>query len=274
MSTQTGYSLDIFTNGWFGNVDMYGISTGGYFINTLPTVSIITSAIDLTLQVNTPSVCVSFADYDSFSDLPNNDYFVATDNYTNERNLYDLLLTESFNQFGVPLVYYQSSYDVNYDKIYGEDNNRKYLRYFDIMGFYELPKEMEQWSMFGIEGLDTFQIFVSKRHFKTASGSYIPRPGDVLQAKYNDRFYEITDVGEEEYVYMQRKHTWTFTVKVFRDEHIGVDSSISATATITPYTDKNSDIFDITSIIDQEKPEVLYSTSGETTAPNTVWGVW
>jgi hypothetical protein len=48
-------------------------------------------------------------------------------NYDNERKLYRKLTTEAYNKFGVCMTYYVVSYDTQYDKIYGEDNDRSLL---------------------------------------------------------------------------------------------------------------------------------------------------
>jgi len=223
---------------------------------------------------------MAFPGYDDYNDLPNNDLFVNNNNYDNERKLYDLLLTETYNKHGIPLDFYISTYDTNYDKIFGEDNNRRYTRKFSIMAYYELPKEMELWTKFGIEGIDNFQMFVSKRHFKAAStnGGYdewIPRAGDVIYATYNKLFYEIIDVGEEEEIYRQRKHVWVFTVQKFKDEHVSIDNSLSADmADLFQYTNQKTDVLNVSATVDQKKTAILYTPSPTEKAPDVEFGNW
>jgi hypothetical protein len=99
-----------------------------------------------------PVVSTGFAEYDDYSSLPDLNYFVKTESrYNNEKELYDVLMMESYNDYGVSAVYYKTTYDTNYDKIFGEDRNRMITNRYDIMVYYELPRELEMWSKFGIE---------------------------------------------------------------------------------------------------------------------------
>jgi len=109
------------------------------------------------------------------------------------------------------MEYYQTSYDTSYDYLFGEDNNRRFIKKFDFMVLYELPREDKMWTKFGIEGLDNFSMYCAKRHFRAASKSpgggpeVIPRIGDIIMAKYNDYVYEITEVAEEVALFLQSK---------------------------------------------------------------------
>jgi len=60
--------------------------------------------------------------------------------------------------FGVDMIYYPVSYDVDYDRIFGEDLDRTIQRKFCVKGFYELQEEIELFSKFGIEGIDNFHM--------------------------------------------------------------------------------------------------------------------
>ena len=79
--------------------------------------------------------------------------------------LYKDLNMESINIHGTPMMYYAVSYDTAYDHLFGEDDDRRVARKFLIKARFELPKELEQYAKFGIEGLDNFPMFVSKKHF-------------------------------------------------------------------------------------------------------------
>jgi hypothetical protein len=221
------------------------------------------SPVDIIINSFSATYSVTALDeYSSYSALPNYQYFVKTGSqYENEKNLYDLLLTESYNKFGVRGQYYITTYDTNYDKIYGEDGNRRFTRKFDIMTYYELPKELELWSKFGIEGLDNFKMYMSKLHYRAArtNGNYsydVPRIGDVINIVYNNRYYEIIDISEEEEIFLQRKHSWTLTVQVFKDDHMSLDNSLSADD-LTNYINQ-TDIFDLSATIDNKKTDILY----------------
>lgn len=216
-----------------------------------------------------------FMDYNN--SLPDNDMFVPhPDTYGNEQDLYDSLLTEGYNKRGVPCEYYLSTYDTNYNKIFGEDGNRYFTRSFPVMSYYELPKELELWSKFGIEGLDNFQMSISKRHFSAAcqadGSEYVkPKVGDVIKANYNGRFYEVIDVGEEEEVFLQKKHTWILTVSVFRDEHVKISQSLSADL-IADVTNQPTDIFDLSATIEEKNEDIKFDDPP--TQQNSIWGEW
>jgi hypothetical protein len=225
-------------------------------------ITVSANPVNLTVTVNQPTVSSSFSDYNDYSLLPDYSYFVKTSpQYENEKHLYDLLLAESYNKMGIRGQYYITTYDTTADKIYGEDGNRRFTRKFDIMVYYELPKELELWSKFGIEGLDNFKMFVSKLHYKAArtNGNNVydvPRVGDVINIVYNNRYYEIIDISEEEEIFLQRKHSWTLTVQVFKDDHMSLDSSLSADD-LSQYINQN-DIFDLSATIDNKKTDILY----------------
>ena len=151
-------------------------------------------------------------------------------------------MTEAWNQHGTPIVYYVISYDTTYDPLFGEDNNRRVVRSFPVMVYYELPKEDRQWNVAAMEILDNFHIYISKRHFIAASKldsnmeqtypPYTPKVGDVIKSRYNNFFYEITHVSEEEEMFLQRKHSWDIVVKQYKRQHIA-DIVLSGSNNIT-----------------------------------------
>jgi len=87
--------------------------------------------------------------YLGYQDIPNqfitkcinNNYYGSVGNYNNERELFDVLVTEAYNKHGVCMDFYVTSYDKDYDRIWGEDNDRSFTRRFKVMSFYRLPRE-------------------------------------------------------------------------------------------------------------------------------------
>ena len=156
------------------------------------------------------------ANYDEWSALPNAWGRKATSAYNNERELYEVLQMESFNNFGVQMVYYPV--EVNSDRIFGEQNARVVLRRFDFMAYYELPNEGKKVSVMGITGEDNFPIYISITHFNYASKfdsfgtsgvyeMYTPKIGDIIHSKYNNEYYNIVYVRAEDNMFLQGKHT-------------------------------------------------------------------
>ena len=217
-----------------------------------------------------------------------NHFNFQSNKYDSDRNLYDKLLAESYNHNGVPVDFYITSYDTKYDAIFGEDNNKRVVRKFPLMIFYELPNEEELWNQWGIEGMDNFHMFCSKKHFEVAStigfsgsgdeivydsfDSYKPIVGDILIPKYNKYMYEIVDVREEESMFLQNKHSWDFIVRAYKDEQLSVSDSLSGDF-IKDYISQD-DILNISGDIDNEKSDVLYNTSGDSEDVNDPLGGW
>lgn len=225
----------------------------------------------------------------NFDNFPrvNTQYFRHfTSAYDADRKLYDLLITEAYNLHGVCCRYYPISVNTDYDKIFGEDNNRTIERMFEFMAYFDLPKEAKQFSTMGQLWTDKFHIFISKRHFDAASkfgpqgqpgfytSGYLPKIGDVLCSKYNDVYYSILSVKEQEQQFLQHQHSWDLTVRVFVDNHISVAPAVSAdVGSLIEYTDQ-SDLFDIKNFVDLDKQQVLFSTSTESCAPNDPFNDW
>jgi len=220
------------------------------------------------------------------TNMPNGYVTKCNPSYNNERRLFDKVISESIKQHGVCLDYYVTSHDVSYDKVWGEDNNRRMIRKFQFNGFYTLPIEEKVWGKFGITGMDTFSMFVSKLHFEGVSKynfdrtvrqyeSYVPMVGDLIRADYNKYIYEITEVKEETSMFLlSKQHVWEFVVKPFKDEKISIDVGDVTMEEIRPYTDKDSDIFDVTDKIDEKKTDVLYIPKPTEKPSGDVLGGW
>jgi hypothetical protein len=230
-----------------------------------------------TIELDSSAASISGI-YLEYSDIPNeyitkcvnSSYAGSVGNYNNERELFDLMVTEAYNKHGVCMDYYITSFDKSYNKIWGEDNNRRFIRRFQIMAFFNLPREEKLWTKFGIEGMDSFSMYVSKRHFWETSqyddiqtnpkafDPYIPRAGDYIFSKYNKFIYEIVEVKDEIMMnLLSKQHVWEFMVKPFKDEKIAVTPATSA-APIADFTNKKTDKFDITQTINNKKDVVNY----------------
>lgn len=192
--------------------------------------------------------------------------------YDNERKLYDLLITETYNLHGVCTWYYPVSVDTTYDKIFGEDMNQKISRRFEVMAYFDIPKETKQFSTQGQLWTDKFHIFISKRHFAAASSDYLPKIGDLINSQYNDVYYEVLSVKAEEEQFLQAKHSWDLTVRVYVDKHLTLENT-SALGSLPNYADQ-SDLFNIGSWINNNKNEVLYEPGQTECDPNDPFNNW
>jgi len=236
--------------------------------------------LDISTTMVAPFVCSTGGNFSHFSRKKDTTYFNYRDNYSNERNLFDIWSTEAYNNHGVCMEYYVASYDKKYDPIWGEDGDRRFTRFFDIMVMYNLPTEDKMWSKFGIEGTDEITMWATKRHFRTASNNpitkdeYIPQIGDVIRANYNNDFYEIVEVAEQTSMFLQSKqHIWEFIVKPFKDEGIGLTDDTSSTP-ISAFTDKDEDIFDVSNVVDVDKEDILYKPKDAEQGNKNPFGNW
>ncbi len=250
-----------------GITDQTSIFTGGFFNQN----GSIPDNIDVFLAGWFESDTV-IEDYQEYSSLPNNFFQEESIDYDVESNLYDLLATEAINQNGVPMVYYVTSFNTSYDKVFGEDNNRNIVRNFKIMAQYDLPQEIEQYSSFGIEGIDNFHVFVTKKHLEEASQynsdqtrkvypSYTPKEGDFLKALYQDLWYEVVNVKQQAHQFLKRQHVFQITVRPKRDENLSISASIPSDDSIREI-ESIFDIFSVSGSIDQETPDKLYDNTG------------
>ena len=217
--------------------------------------------------------------FDHFPRRKNDKYFNYRDDYDNERGLFSLWATEAYNQRGVCMQFYIASYDTKYDRIWGEDGNRRFIRYFEMMVFYNLPIEDKMWTKFGIEGTDQFTMWATKRHFREASmvggnEEYIPRIGDVMRSNHDNNFYEIVEVAEQVALFVQSKqHIWEFLVKPFKDENIKLTDE-TKDSPISQFTNKDKDIFDISNVVDSKKEDILYKPKRGEKPVNNPFGNW
>ncbi len=225
--------------------------------------------------------------FDSFQRVPEKNFFYyASSGYNPDKTLYDLLLTEAYNKHGVSMQYYVITYDTSHDPLFGEDNNRRIERSFPVMVYYTLPTEDKMWTPAAMITIDNFHVYISKRHFAVAStlntsaaqvfASYTPKVGDVMKAKYNEFYYEITHVAQEEEMFLETKHSWDVVLTQFKDESYTVSATGEvATDAISAVSNKLADIFNIADHIDTVKPEVLFNTTTPPEqAPNNPFGGW
>jgi len=221
--------------------------------------------------------------FDSLS-REKNQWFNYLTAYDNEHTLYDLMLTEAYNLHGVCSTYYVVSYDKNNNRIWGEDNNRRFERKFDFMSFLELPKEEDNSNKFGIGLLDSITVWISKRHFEQASkydsngedqtnSSYIPKAGDILSIDYSNFYYEIAEVSQEEEMFLQKKHSWELTIIPFKNEHNDFVTSANMPDLFSIV--ENQDVFNIADSINDYKMPIIFSAgSCEEPKNNDKYGWW
>ena len=56
--------------------------------------------------------------------VPDECYGICSDRYDNERELVSMFTMEAWGSFGVQVLFYRTTCDVNRDRVWGEDTNR------------------------------------------------------------------------------------------------------------------------------------------------------
>jgi len=238
--------------------------------------TIINSGSNIVFSVGNNVIEVSESEnYLDYSAMPNGWFDKCDNSYDGERELFKVTQMEMYNKFGVPVIFYKTTYNKQYDKIWGEDGDRYITEYWeDVMSYFTLPREDKMWSSFGIEGMENFSMYVSKEHFDYITSGTIPRIGDIIQTEYNNNLYEIVEVKSEAGMYLQSKEfTWELIVKGYKvEENLSLIGSLSG-APISKYITK-PDIFDIKNDIDIAKEDKLYTPPPSEKPSNDPFGNW
>ena len=135
-----------------------------------------------------------------------------------EHSLYIQTVVE-YNDIAGHFVEYFVRYDAdNTDRLYGETPEQIFYTAKNTKVVYEPTEELSMMNQFGITSDETIQyMFMPQATFKRdISTTTEPMPGDVIKALWNDRSYEIVDVGQEAKMFLYRKHMYEFIMRPFR----------------------------------------------------------
>ena len=285
MSTRVGGG---FSTGFsFGFAVVQPVTSAVFFpLSATASVVFIPNVTSATFKVLEPDTEISDLNWDDCQ--PNLGMWNKfNDCHDNESEMFDGILQDAYNTAPVPINYYVTDYNVDYDKIFGEDNDRNIVRTFKMNAQYDLPSEDENLTINGIEGIDTFKVNVSMKHFTSAStydengnpniySSYKPKAGDVFQAEYNGMYYEILHVKKTINQFLQRAHSWEFAARRYRDIHFSLSSSTSADS-ISAFTDQK-DYLEINDFIDTSKQSIIITSANDVAngrePPNDPFGGW
>lgn len=122
------------------------------------------------------------------------------------------------------------------DRLFGEDPNSGLSDPATTKVIYAPETESNLLDLFGLTADDTLQyMFIPKLIFsRDMSGIFEeflgdniavrPRVGDVITTLWNNRNYEITNISEEDDIFLAKKYTYSLILKPFRfseqsDEH-------------------------------------------------------
>jgi len=212
--------------------------------------------------------------YLEYPAVPNKSENICSSTYDNDRDLAAIVNMEMWNMFGVKIIFYKTTYDVERDKVWGEDVDRYITDEWNVMSYFQLPKENKVWSKFGIEGVNDFSIYISKLHFRDQTDNYIPRIGDLILTPYNNKLYEISEVKEEAPMFMlSKQYAWEIIVKKAKiEQELSVSPSLSASPIANFYNVE--DLFSIKNDVDVEKEDIIYKPNIGEKPSGDPFGTW
>ena len=135
-----------------------------------------------------------------------------------EHNLFEDYIVEFTDISGIVVHYYIRDNSIEMDDLYGETTETRYLDPIETKLIYDVTEETTMTNPFGIISEDVIQYgFIPKFTFsRDVSAGCDPKPGDVIKTLWNDRNYEIVDVGEEEKIFQLKKMIWELILKPYR----------------------------------------------------------
>jgi hypothetical protein len=163
-----------------------------------------------------------------------------------EHDLYDSVVVEYNDIQGAKIKYYIRDENITMDRLYGESDNTAYLGPYESKITYEITEEPTIADSFGITSIDVIQYgWMPKSTFtRDVSGGYNPKPGDVIQTLWNEKSYEVVDVGAEGSIFHLKKLVWEFILKPYRfseqsesAEDISYDADSTLSEPLTAYGD-------------------------------------
>lgn len=144
-----------------------------------------------------------------------------------EYELFDSVICERTDIGGFPIQYYIKLNPENSDYLYGEDTISEYTDPYRTKLLYEPTEEPQILNVFGMTSDDTIQYMqIPKTIFNRDVTvnyekdykviDYTPKVGDCILTLWNDKIYEIAEVGSEQKIFQAKKMIWEFIVKPYR----------------------------------------------------------
>lgn len=148
-----------------------------------------------------------------------------------EHQLFNSMICEFTDISGFSVIYYVSK--ANMDELWGEDPNNDYEEGSITKLIYEPTEETTILNAFGITSDETLQFAMIPRDTFTrdVSGAFLsaapsgtdvatvnvePMAGDVIKTVWNDRKYEVVDVGKEAKIFQAKKMVWELILRPYR----------------------------------------------------------
>ncbi len=171
----------------------------------------------------------------------------------------------------------------NEEKLWGEDPNATLSDPMLTKAVFEPSEETSVLNMWGIVADDTMQYMVIPKSIWTRDLAPLysitpgltgrpvqPQVGDVITTLFNNRNYEITDVGDEQAIFMGRKFAWELIVKPYRfseqsdehrEAHMGVyddpfETMVEGPSGMVPQNNYATDTFGDNEFVEEQSDEI------------------
>jgi len=137
-----------------------------------------------------------------------------------EADYFESQVVEYCDIAGTKIDYYirNTNEEEDFDTLYGETTDFEYLGPYSTKAVYQPTEEPTIISTFGLTSDEVISyMYIPKLTFtRDVSAGYEPKPGDAIKVSWNDRNYEVVDVGEEENIFQLHKKVWEFILRPYR----------------------------------------------------------
>ena len=157
--------------------------------------------------------------------------------YTDEQNLIESTLIEANDIYGLPVNYYILDFDNDEaDTLYGEDQNEKFTGPYSTKVSFKPYEEVHLVDAFGIINNESLEnINMPKFTFSRDISSTInPKAGDVIHFIYNNIYYEITHVHDEQDIFLTKSLSYNFAAKIYRRTNVDTAVNVDILTTSEP----------------------------------------
>lgn len=205
-----------------------------------------------------PWLCPTTAEYETCS---------SGDNFAvNDKNVAANSTIEGLDMYGISCVYYYVTHNIAYDVHFGEDQIEWIARAFNFRGYFkQMPTNVRTYKLEGIWGEDLVEMYIANtsfRYFSTYGGTdrntpevydqIIPRVSDIVYIPANKTFYEIRDVKYYTESFGLASHSYTLTLKVYKDCKYTISAN---NPTLQPVSGVYDPIYNVaaSALIEQDK---------------------
>ena len=155
---------------------------------------------------------------------------------TLDKTFFEGVLQESIKIFGISVEYWQTDYNQNKDRIFSDDTKPLIIAKYPMKVMGEIIQEDWLLTRFGLGSNDFVNLQIDKKEFAEIVGKdAIPKSGDYLWIQYMNRLFIITDVDQEEAVFLQQKFSYTLRCKAADISGEEISTTISSDITSANY---------------------------------------